>query len=74
MLRNKLRRESINKNNRYKRLTKWIYMVFRKKEPQIFINESWQTKYFKKLTQVQTEELNNIQILIKFEDSLRKDL
>jgi len=38
------------------------------------INKKWKAKYFKDLTQIQTEELNKIWILMKFKNSLKKDL
>src|SRR6266498_3262847 len=69
-----LRGEVIGEQNRHKRLTKRVYMVFRGREPWISVNESWQAKYFEKITQVQAEELNNIWILTELEKSLGGDL
>src|SRR6266542_3698875 len=65
-----LRGEAIGEQNRYKRLAKRIYTVFRGREPWIAVNESWWAKYFEEMTQVQAEELNNIWISTKLEESL----
>src|SRR6266542_3585650 len=69
-----LRGEAIGEQNRYKRLAKRIYAVFRGREPWIPVNESWRAKYFEKMTQVQAEELNNIWISTELEESLGGDL
>ena len=55
-----LRGEAIGEQNKHKRLAKRIYMVFRGRETWILVNESWRTKYFEEMTQVQAEKLNNI--------------
>src|SRR6266540_6486930 len=47
-----LRREAIGERNRHKRLARRIYMVFRGRVPWIPVNENWQAKYFKEMTQV----------------------
>ena len=47
-----LREEAIGKQNRYKRLAKRIYTVFRGREPWIPVSESWRAKYFEEMTQV----------------------
>src|SRR6266498_2288372 len=69
-----LRGEAIGDQNRHKRLTRRVYMVFRGREPWIPVNESWRAKYFEEITQVQAKELNNIWILIILEESLGGDL
>ncbi len=60
--------------NRHKRLAKKVYLVFRGREPWIPVDESWWAKYFKEITQVQAEELNNIWISMELEESLERDL
>src|SRR6266498_2657719 len=74
VLEKELRGEAIGAQNRYKRLAKRIYTVFRGREPWIPVNESWQAKYFEEMTQVQAEELNNIWISTELEESLGGDL
>src|SRR6266540_280475 len=69
-----LRGEAIGEQNRHKRLAKRVYTVFRGREPWIAVNESWRAKYFEEITQVQAEELNNIWISTKLEESLGGDL
>src|SRR6266542_3162375 len=69
-----IRGEAIGNQNRHKRLAKRVYMVFRGREPWIPVNECWRAKYFEEITQVQAEELNNIWILMKLEESLGRDL
>ena len=60
--------------NRHKRLAKKVYMVFKGREPQISVNESWRAKYFEEMTQVQAKELNNIWVSTELEESLGGDL
>ena len=74
MLRKELKEEAIGEQNKYKRLTRRIYMVFRGREPWILVNKNWRVKYFEEMTQVQAEELNNIWILTELEESLGRDL
>ncbi len=69
-----LRGEAMGERNRHKRLAKKVYLVFKRREPWIPVNEKWWTKYFEKITQVQAKELNNIWILIELEKSLGGDL
>ena len=45
-----LRGEAIGERNRHKRLAKRVYMVFRGREFWISTSESWQVKYFEKIT------------------------
>jgi len=59
VLKKKLKGEAMSNRNRHKRLAKRVYIAFRGREPWIPTNESWQAKYFEKITQVQAEELNN---------------
>ena len=47
-----LRGEAMDDRNRYKRLAKKVYIVFRGKKPWIPVNESWRAKYFEEITQV----------------------
>src|SRR6266496_6083791 len=69
-----IRGEALGEQNRHKRLARRIYTVFRGRESWILVNENWQAKYFEEMTQVQAEELNNIWILTKLEESLGRDL
>ena len=69
-----LREEAIGDQNRHKRLAKRVYMVFRRREFWISVNENWRAKYFEEITQIQAEELNNIWISIELEESLERDL
>ncbi len=73
-LEKELRGEVIGDRNRYKRLVKKVYLVFRGGESWIPINENWWAKYFEEITQVQAEELNNIWISTELEKSLGGDL
>src|SRR6266542_3860413 len=69
-----LRGEAIGEQNRHKRLARRIYMVFRRREPWIPVNEKWWAKYFEEMTQIQAKELNNIWISTELEESLGGDL
>ena len=51
-----------------------MYLVFRRREPWIPVNENWRAKYFEEITQVQTEKLNDIWISTELEESLEEDL
>src|SRR6266498_3047695 len=69
-----MRGKVIGDSNRYKRMAKRVYTLFRRRKPWIAVNEKWQAKYFKELTQVQAEELNKIWISTELENSLGGDL
>ncbi len=69
-----MRSEVLGDLNWHKRMAKQVYTLFRGREPWIAMNEKWRAKYFKKLTQVQAEELNKIWILTELENSLGGDL
>src|SRR6266542_879940 len=55
-------------------MAKWVYTLFRGREPWIAINEKWRAKYFEELTQVQADELNEVWISTELENSLGGDL
>src|SRR6266540_3353576 len=59
-LRKEVRGEAIGDQNKHKRLVKRVYMVCKRREFWISVNEKWRAKYFEEITQVQVEELNNI--------------
>src|SRR6266540_2870730 len=69
-----IRGEAIGEQNRHKRLVKRIYTVFRGRELWIPVSENWWVKYFKEMTQVQAEELNNIWVSTELKESLGRDL
>jgi len=74
MLGKELRGEAMGNRNRHKKLAKKVYIVFRGRESWIPVNENWRAKYFKEITQVQAEKLNNIWISTELEESLGGDL
>src|SRR6266511_864355 len=69
-----MRGEVLGDANRHKRMAKWVYTLFRGREPWIAVNEKWRAKYFEELTQVQAEELNEVWISTELENSLGGDL